>query len=72
MSAPITSKGFLKWLTDNGIIPSTCRHVIIEAKVGDVVRVYIEGYGTTNLMSVEGLEVLRSAPLTVVDEEAKP
>jgi len=66
MSRPIHGQQFLDWLRASGIIPESTRRVVIDAKVGEVVRMYCEQYGSDALISVEPPSELRGAMVTIV------
>lgn len=51
---PIESSKFVQqWAEALGLDPSECRRVVIDAEVDNVVRVYVEKYGTTRLLDVQ-------------------
>ena len=48
----LTGRDFLEWLSDAGIVPPTATRVVIEASLVDIVRIYVETYGTEGLVRV--------------------
>jgi len=70
MAAVITSDGLLKWFKECGLISSEqrARRVVIDAETGNAVKVYVELYGTAELLNVK-LPEFAPTQITVVGEE---
>lgn len=62
----IHGRGFLGWLIDNGIVPKETRRVVIEASVEMATVIYVEQYGTEELIKVQVPESLKQAAVKVV------
>lgn len=60
-SRVVIGRDFLSWLAKAGIVPELTRRVVIEASVGDAVRIYAELYGSGEMLSVEPPDALRGA-----------
>lgn len=69
MRPATSSKSFLDWLRRSGIIPENTRRVVIDAKVNDVVMIYIEQYGTTALLDVDPPPEFFTAQVKIVGQE---
>jgi len=69
-AAIITSDGLLKWFKECGLISSEqrARRVVIDAETGEAVRVYVELYGTTEMLNVKPPE-FSPAQVTIVGGE---
>jgi len=48
----IRSEAFLEWLKEGGALPEYTTHVIIEARVGQAIRIFCTGFGSEGLISV--------------------
>ena len=59
---------FLQWLQEVGIVPegSDARRVVIDAEVGKVVKVYVEMFGTEDILNVEPPPSLTGAKVTII------
>lgn len=63
--APLTSNDFIQSLIDAGILPADARirHVMIDAKRGNIVEVHIRAYGDERLKPIastlEGAKIVR-------------
>ena len=64
----IMGREFLIMLKDAGMLPPETSRVVIDAKVEDVVRIYIESYGREDLLKVITPESLSNALKIIVPE----
>lgn len=67
MSNPITGSGLVQWLRDTGLIAEGQHafRVLIDIKVDDVVRVYVEEFGSDQILKVDPPD-LKSAEVKVL------
>ena len=63
----ITGNTFLKWLSDNDIIPKDTRRVVIDASYDSAVLMYIEKFGTKKIIEVKPPEDLDKAVKVILN-----
>lgn len=69
----VTQQALVDWLRRAGIPVDEVRRVIIDAKVDDAVRVYIEQYGTDRMFKVEPPDLSKAEiTLSAPDEGEAP
>ena len=68
--ARITGDGLLKWFEECGLISpeQRARRVVIDAEAGKAVQVYVELFGTHDMLNVKAPE-FSPAQITVMGEE---
>lgn len=55
-----------KWAEALGLDPEECRRVVIDAKVSDVLVIYVEKLGTERMLQIEPPDPT-SVNLTIID-----
>ena len=50
--SPFVGDDFLKWLRDQGLITDSVRRVVIDAKVNEAVKMYVEQFGSRRMIEV--------------------
>lgn len=68
MAKLVAGKHFLQWLEDVRIVPkgTSARRVVIDAEANSVIRVYVELYGTEEMIRVTPPAALEGAKVEIL------
>jgi len=61
MAEVATGKDVMEWLRTMGIVSDLTRRVVIDAVAGEPVKIYVELYGSEEMLAVEPPAALRGA-----------